>query len=737
MGASLIGKGIFLLASSIIICVSQLHLKYKDKKETLLGSTIITVFICAILIVIWKTVGTLFSIYELLLIDFVLASFFAMIVYPLIRKKPVDYKGILRFVCFCSVAVACYSILTYGQTVIHSDSATANKLFISQVSNGSYFPKTWNYANGSIWILSRNVLVGVASIFLKSQSLIRSAASVMLVVLTVVALAFQSKKLFKNDSWLVSVPILLVALWGGFDVASGYLAEEGSDMILYQAAYTAQLLWQAVLTTLVFLFYKNEKDKKNEVVLGIVIFLLFSMLSTGGIRTLAERSLPLCCVLLLIVIRNCFKDQKFDLKSNSKTVKAITLTVVSSCAGTLINRALGNSLSTHSTAQNETLYASSVDDVIKNIGTAFGNLLKCFGYFGSNSLVSIFGIRNLIAVVLCLAFCFIIPYLQYERFGEANDATKFFFAYGMVHNFVMILLVVLFNKYEPRYLLTTVFVCVIISINYLFNYMESSKSFFKKLFCFCVAAVMIVDCICLLSFSNNWRQRLDDKRVVAYILLEHGLTKGYASFWNAYSQEIYSDMQLTMGGVTVTSTNVSPYHWLVDDSVFNDSGEKTFLMLTCDENALLSDDINEIFNNPIETFEISDYVVYVFDYDIVTNMSNGIEDGLLFPRDLCVNNFGSITTEKLSIDPGGISFGPYCQLSAGDYTITIVGKKLDTCKCDVYSETKNNQINFEEVSKSGNEVVMRVHISKSIRDFEVRAINDGDSVASIEKVIVK
>ena len=60
-------------------------------------------------------------------------------------KRKLDIEKVLRIVCFMTIAVACYSILTYGQTDIHSDTATATLLAQSQIRNQSLFPISWNY----------------------------------------------------------------------------------------------------------------------------------------------------------------------------------------------------------------------------------------------------------------------------------------------------------------------------------------------------------------------------------------------------------------------------------------------------------------------------------------------------------------------------------------------------------------------------------------------------------------
>ena len=228
------------------------------------------------------------SAYEFLFLGAILAVIFEMLVIPVYKKKCLQTDDLLKTVCFAAVTVAAYSILTYGQTDIHSDTATATILAESIRKHHSLFPKTWNYANGDIWVLSINLPVMLAMCFISNQSLARTVGSLIWVCLARVGVVYQSKKMFKDKSWMLSIPIFGVFLFNM------------GDMLLYQAAYTSQILWISVCTMLLYFIYKMYDEKKaGKYLIGYGILMILLVMS--GIRLLAEQAVPALGAIVVVL----------------------------------------------------------------------------------------------------------------------------------------------------------------------------------------------------------------------------------------------------------------------------------------------------------------------------------------------------------------------------------------------------------------------------------------------------
>ena len=81
----------------------------------------------------------------------------------------------------------------------------------------------------------------------------------------------------------------------------------------------------------------------------------------------------------------------------------------------------------------------------------------------------------------------------------------------------------------------------------------------------------------------------------------------------------------------------TPYHWLVDDDVFEPTDGPTFLLLNQDEQEKYGGLIEDMFGEPVDTAEISlhhkvyyfisevedIYYFYVYDHDIISDMESG------------------------------------------------------------------------------------------------------------------
>lgn len=194
---------------------------------------------------------------------------------------------------------------------------------------------------------------------------------------------------------------------------------------------------------------------------------------------------------------------------------------------------------------------------------------------------------------------------------------QFFFIFGMIHNLEMIIMVIFTNKFVPRYLLTTVHVCEIITAVYLFNHLKTEHV--KKCFLIVFTRIVAIYSLALYLDSKGWADRLASYRIISEELVNHGLHKGYAFYWNAYNNEVYSNLQLEMAAVGGDAAVLNgEYRWLVDNDRFEASDGETFLILSASENEQYGQFVAPTFGAPKESFIAGDMYVYVWDYDIVT-----------------------------------------------------------------------------------------------------------------------
>lgn len=648
-------------------------------------------------------------------------------------KRKLDIEKVLRIVCFMTIAVACYSILTYGQTDIHSDTATATLLAQSQIRNQSLFPISWNYANGEIWGLSINIFTMPFTLLLYNQTLARMLGSVALVLVTVLCMYFHCKKVFKNTSWIISVPVFLVFLMGE------------KDVILYQAAYDMIMVWITLCTALSYQAVFCEK-KKGWFVMYIAASFLFSI---GGIRFWAEVVIPLWAAYMIVIYINICKKEHIEWMLVTKKLFFITSIIVTpAMAGYGVYKWLCTTHNVNKTVRNSIMFEQSLENCANNIKQSFINIFANFGYSGNEKLLSIQGISNIVLIIMCIIIFFIVPILQWKRLNEEKEEVLFFFIYGAVHNGIMIVLSVLFGKaMEVRYLLTAIFVTIIISARYIWVYWIHAINMKKVIWSGLFVIAVVVQCSTLSCKSVGWRQRVDEKKRFCQELVDQGLSKGYATYWNAYSNEIYSDMQLKFRGVYIEggamtwstyltpkfgsvyigeSPCLTPYSWLVDSKTYTVEDLKTFLLLSEEENTLMRDKLEYFLGKPIDRFCLYNMYVYVYDHDISIDFSNGIADGILKPLELTGNDNTKITREQVVIEQDGLVYGSNISMKKGSYTISFRGEGLNIAECDIYS-SESEAFAWSKLEQSNNCIVVQLELEKDIQDIEFRLFQDAEN----------
>lgn len=568
---------------------------------------------CILALIIVNVIGMIFyfwfkkswSFYEYGLLYSIISIIVTVLILPLIYKEILNIEKILFMFCLMSVSVASYSILTYGQTFIHSDTAIATILAQCQVKNGKIFPHTWCYANGELWVLGLNLFVMPFSVLLHNQSLARMLGSVMVVLTTLFVMYYHSRKIFKNRTWMLSIPLLLFYLRGVLDV------------VLYQAAYMAQILWIVLTCAMVSMIFFGKRQKGYVICFAI----LMTLLCMGSIRQIAENTIPLWgACMIFFYVRNQragrIEDCKDDLK---QAVFMSVLILLPSLIGFGFYKILCNTRLVIDSGASDLRFAMSLNDCWNNMVAVFTNIFGDFGFVGGAEVFSINGIGNLILIIFCAFTVFIGPILQLSRIKEEEESVVFFYIFGLLHNFIMLLVAIFFGKTVDRYILTSIFVNIIITSQYVVRYWLKKDNLQKIVVSICFIVASSILCISLLEQSIGWREIVTVRKDFTKELLNHDLHKGYASYWNAYTNEVYSDLQLQIGSINMDENGISPYYWLVDTEVFQVEDENTFLLLTQEEKDTIGNNIPILFGKPIEEFAVSGMYVFVFDYDIIKN----------------------------------------------------------------------------------------------------------------------
>jgi len=547
--------------------------------------------------------------YEFLFLNSEISVLIDMVLIPIVKDKFINKDLILKALCVASIFVMAYSVLTYGQAYLHSDMATATLLSESIIKHRNFFPMTWNYVNGEIWVLNNHLFCILPTLLMKNKSLSRLVGSLCFIMVALTGVVYQSKKMFRNNTWVITIPLLLVYIFGDSD--------------LNQSAYTGHILWLSLCSTLIFEIYKNNKnhEKRNRKYLCIysILMILFLM---GGLRMLAEQAVPAWCACVFFIYYEICEESFIDWKMTFKRLGYMTCVIfIPAGIGYGIYNwiCVRHNVYTISESQITFTFVDSLEKVWDNLKCTVLNIFSIFGYSGNIRLLSVIGLRNFISIIICAIVCFIVPYLQGRKFKEESGAVQFLYVFGMIHNLEMIVLSVFFDMTASRYMLTSIFVSCLISARYIYEYWIHQENLGQFVWTSLFVVATVVECMGFLMFSRGWTDVVAEKKSFNQELVSHGLTKGYATYWNAYENEVYSDLQISYGGVIIYENSITPWHALVDSEVFEVENKNTFLLLNEEENNIINNNLVNICGYPIDSFIINGRYVYVFDHDIASD----------------------------------------------------------------------------------------------------------------------
>ncbi len=721
----------------VISCLISIHfgkLFGYEKKQVYVSVISVVVISNLLTLLLHVVIGKEWSNYECTLLQVILSCVLGGIILPILLRKPIRMGEIMRVVCYLAIAVALYSTLTYGQIRMHSDTATAVALLEAQKESKSFFPDNWCYVNDELWILGMNFWTLPFYVILKSMVRARVLGTALVLVVTIGIVIFHSKKYWKDNSWIVSIPIILLCLREGTDFLDETFLNSVADNILYQGAYISQLIWLLLSTLLGYWFF--TKKGKVKVFAGLSYSVLTILLCMGGIRQLAECVIPILgAVLIQFYIENkeSVPDGKLFRKAGAILASCLFF-IVPALIGEVIYKYL---ISKHylSTLVRSPQFADSVKECWNNSVLAFTNCYRAFGYSPNVELFSIQGVRNALSAIVCTLIIFIIPILQMKKISKESKEVKGFYTFSALHNLIMLLMVIWCGYTTPRYLLSSFFLCIVISSRYIWKYWLNEWNLQSLCWGTMISATTIVMGGFILVLSRGWTHSLQTKLEFIQVLELCGTTKGYATYWNAYNNDVYSDMTLDISAVNISASNIEPYKWLVDSGKFCEDSPNSFLMLTEEENAIIEEQLESICGTPINYFLVEGMHVYVYDHDIM-KYKNGALDGVLYPLEMRVNESCNVDEVTVQVCKEGIVTCPALDMIPGDYIVEVRGENLDAAEYNVYSYL-NEDLSWEEISRTDDTIQVYVHNSYRGADIKVDIVNHTDQVVTVNYMTIK
>ncbi|MCR4938118.1 MAG: hypothetical protein K5987_08185 [Lachnospiraceae bacterium] len=641
-------------------------------------------------------------------------------------KKNVMLR-MLVLLCIIAYAVIAYSILTYGRTVIHSDTATALLLSNSRRDNHSLFPQSWNYGNGEIWTFCILTFVEPFFNMLADKPLARMLGSLSCMTVCMVSVIAAFRKGYKNNAWVIALPVFMLFLYGA------------SDTVLYQASDAIGIFFVAIVPMLAYAIMNRRKV----LLYGIYLFLAFIM-GIKGLRFIAEQFIPLFLSCLFFYYSKISDGNDPDIKTVfKKCIVGLLRLLLPFVAGLVFFAGLILFRNTNFNAGGITGITATVRSLFENMFVSVQMIYEVFGYRGGDSLLSINSLSSMAALAVCTIVVFVVPVLQLRRIRDEDDYTGFIVIYGLIHNAVMYSAAVFCDLLAHRYFLTCIYFCIIISSNYIYKYWICQKKTDRYVWAAFFIIASLLQCIYILGQSKGWKENLEAKRNLSAELETYGIEKAYATYWNAYTNEAYSNMKIRFGAVYFNMEKMVPDYFLVDNEAFMPvNGIRSCLILTVSENELFTEPERIAFFGTEEKRLVRDGLyIYIYDHDIAESFGKPWEDNVIYAGDMLERNGSADGAVEISedrayliISPGGRMAAPIRMLKAGEYKIIFEGQDICAESIAVRSKTELFGIDYTVTESSAERVVLRVVLKRDQPLTELRLDNASGSVQMLKKI---
>ena len=633
------------------------------------------------------------------------------------RLKGKDFTdcaiSLISGVLFIATVIYMFTIWNLG---FHSDMASANMLAREQIRTGQWFPETWNWSTG-ITIASYNILIIPLSLFTGNQLVLRNLAVLIVLVTVLILLRHLSKKKLQSNFYLVFLCFF-------FSDTSPAVR----SMAFAEAAYLWWMLKSVLLFVLIFKAFEQQFAVKSKK--WLVWLLLYIMyLSLGGILSMAYYMIPLLGSMVLYVLLEhweaSFESIKGELRRWMKVIAAVLLSVA---AGLIAYRALV----AHTGFQSGTNITYPETSDLANKFVQF--ILSAIGYQTGVSLFSLEGLMNavilfgFVAVIVCCV-------LLFTRYREQPFPIKLMMHFGLLVNAIHLYFIFAnycLNLGEIRYFFRPMMFLWLLAAYYIDTYILSKGFLPKAVAMVAIAAFSLPYMLAGIPQLVQYPQAREEQMSLVNFLKDHDLKHGYATFWNAGKNMVFSDFEIEIGGVQLND-KIERFLWLSSDTTYDpDAYEgESFLLLTQEEDTLYSQSSGMAsLGEWQERLTHGAYVIYTYPYNIAKNdfMGQNLYGsilGYLHTSDAAMRQADG----TVSLSAGQVIYGPYITLDAGRYEVEVEFEQMDAPVALSFT-SDNGQVLIGEQLLTENHQKLILETTTAHERFEVvfRMAEQGGSV---------
>lgn len=553
----------------------------------------------------------------------------AALAFCLLKKDSTKLDKILFIIFVISFVAIIINIYLNGSTSINSDTAMYNRLRKGIVHEKSLILKDWTDRNGELYIFHIVQIGALLSAVFKDTVMSMVVSVFVMALISVGSGWYLSKKMFNDNSWLISIPIIYLFLMG----------REAEAVITIQGSYLDKIIVFTLCIGLLFEVFYSFRDDRKYMVKTIICSILIILMTASGARYLADYVVPAILALILSIYVDYGKEDK-EISFKTKKAYAITFAVIviATIIGLLCYKFLCNYHPVQTNSHNEMIFAGSSDTIKYAWTQVFFTILNCFGYDASANLLSLYGFHNFVSIVVALLLCVIIPIIQLIHIKDEDEKTRLYLYFAYIHNALIIFIVTFFEgKGNVRYMVPSVYIFIILSCRWLYANVLTKAKIKRIAWLSMITVSVLIEALYCVRQSSRWEEIRQSQLAFVEELEAHGLKKGYGEYLNTYYWEAVSGNDLEFAAIAFDGTRFVQASHHVDKYVYEPSAEKSFILLSESENAAYAALLPTLFDEPIDQFVVegvisyetgvdtigtNNFYIYVFDYDIAADISS-------------------------------------------------------------------------------------------------------------------
>lgn len=637
-------------------------------------------------------------------------------------KYPSSHRLLLMAGMIVILLLTVY-MFTGSRLMFHSDSASAVTLSMEMIRTGSIWPESWF---GSTGIYITHYPIWLALHFVDDLMLAKSIGQMVWLGFFLIGIVLLSRKVLKNNSWICIVPLLCT-----------YFSNVQYDMIFVQDAYVGTLCLMFYTASAYVVAIKSFTTWEWDYRKLLLFFIVLLATCSVGIILLQAVVVPILGASIWMYLQNNYKKTygNIDISALRRLLAIIGGIVLTAIAGCLIYFYAAER--THLAGNPEmTTLVSSFQQIGDNLSLLIQSFFLIAGLCNDISIFSVNGILSIGRLAVFTMCTLILPVFAYKKYRVERPEIQFFFVFTVVHVLeVLVLLIVTDGGLDVdatgRYLLTSFILLQIVGIYYVYTYCLQSENLLSALTALVASVFAVASMFTVCKDIVGYKDQYAEMKGVSQFLLQHDLDYGYATFWNAGKNTVLSNGKVQINGVSVNRNQVSPYYWLTSKDWYESDYYQgdTFLLLTSNEMEEYAPSGLEdtVLGLPDEQLNYKDYTVLVYHYNIAENRFNGPLDDLknYVPNSMTVSDPSMVQEDQtILIQPGQIMYGPYIDLGAGNYELTVTTELEETQKLKITADAGKEELLSADLKDGTTVIPFTLNSDKTQVEFVVENIKE-------------